>query len=226
MLFEHLNVKDWLEHKTRQMEEEDRFSQKRSYHSGAYHRFFEGYSEIPIVNEDGKVSKIKRVYTGKLYLQRLDKPHRIAAKIEYPLLVILAGVLFFSAVTMKVPCNYIWWVSAVQACVFPSLLWLVTSVITYLLAKGEMKISEYRSGSRHLLYAAVLCAGFTLASVCLAILASCLNLYPFSRELVLYLTKLLLSAALFFTLRCLEAHIQYDISSNSVETPETAVEIS
>lgn len=219
-------IKQRLEHRIRQLEREDWFDLHSACHSAAYHRFFNGYSEIPVLDEQGRRVKIRRIYTGRLYTQQLTQAQKTGLKIGYLCLLFLACFLFIHAVVMDIPCNYIWYVSAAEALVFPGILWLVPVLISYLPANGEFKISEYRSGPRHLRYASLLCAAASAAAVCMAALSLCLDQMPFSAEFAVYTVKLLCSAALFLLVNRLEAHVPYKIHSSGVSAPEGAVEIS
>jgi hypothetical protein len=115
------------------------------YHSGFYHRFFEGYTEVRHVKPNGGFT-IERIYTGKYYEQELSLPQVVLLRLAYLLLAIGTGLGFLTGGFHE--CTK---VLAVVNCVL--ILMLVALVLTlgnYLLAPRRMKIYEYKSSSESL----------------------------------------------------------------------------
>lgn len=116
------------------------------YHSAAYHRHFEGWSEYKEQNSNGKV-RIRRVYTGAWYRQDVSSRHRILLKLLFSSLFVFAAVLFLICSVQYVESNQCWYVAITQAGAIAGLVWMGIGLINYLTAKMSMTISEYRSSS-------------------------------------------------------------------------------
>lgn len=144
------------------------------WHSKAYHRFFEGYSESTIPTPDGKGYRIQRVYTGNTYRQDLTTGQRILLRVLYVGLFLCAVYLFVSGAVLPLPSNSTWYVTLPQAVSLPFMFWIVIAFVAYLPAEREMTIYGYRSSSLALQKAtlgAAICLGLTaLATLAFSIL--------------------------------------------------------
>lgn len=93
-----MGLNDWAKKKNRELRRkalEDRDT--TVWHSGAYHRYFEGYTERTIAGPDGK-TKLTRVYTGVWYRQKLDRKKSVFVRLLYlALLLLMAGTMALSA---------------------------------------------------------------------------------------------------------------------------------
>lgn len=138
-------------------------------HRKAYHRFFEGYSEIAVPNANGRGYKIQRIYTGDTYRQDLTQSQRILLRLLYVTLFLGAAYLFVSSGIQPRASNATWYVSLPQAASIPFLFWIVIVFITYLPAKQELTIYEYRSSSLAL-QRATLGAAISLGLIAFAML--------------------------------------------------------
>lgn len=89
---------EWAKRKNRELRRralEDRDASL--WHSGAYHRYFEGYTERQIVGPDGK-ARLTRVYTGVWYRQKLDRKSYILVRLLYlALLLLMAGAMILAS---------------------------------------------------------------------------------------------------------------------------------
>ena len=94
------------------------------WHSKAYHRFFEGYSEFTVPTPNGKGYKIQRVYTGNTYRQDLTKGQRGLLRVLYVVLFVCAVYLFVSCAVLPLPSNSTWYVTLPQAVSLPFLFWI------------------------------------------------------------------------------------------------------
>jgi hypothetical protein len=131
----------------RSLEKEDRPGKRGSWRSKAYHRFFEGYTEVTVPNPDGKGSKIQRIYTGNYYRQDLTKHQRILLRLLYVVLYLGAVYLFVSSATLPVSSNSTWYVVLTQVLTVPFLFWILIVFFSYLPASLDMTINDYRSAS-------------------------------------------------------------------------------
>jgi hypothetical protein len=136
-----------------------------TWHSKAYHRFFEGYSEVSVPKPDGKGYRIQRIYTGDLYRQDLTKGRRFMLRGLYAVLFLCIMYLFVSAAILPLDSNSTWYVVLPQVASIPFLFWILIIFLSYLPASQDMTVDGYRSSSQALKKA-------TLGSaICLAIAA-------------------------------------------------------
>ena len=119
-------------------------------HSKAYHRFFEGYSEITVPKPDGKGYRIQRIYTGDYYRQDLTDAQRILLRVLYVALFLGAAYFFVSSAILPLASNSTWYVALPQAVSLPFLFWIVIAFFSYLPAGRDMTVNGYRSSSRAL----------------------------------------------------------------------------
>lgn len=120
-----------------------------SWHSAYYHRYFEGWTEIPETAPSGKV-RIKRVYTAEYYKADMNRNQRMAHKAVISLLVLLSVILYVRAALMGLESNMVWYVVVPQVlalCGFIFLMWFLVSKIT---SPVLLKIREYREGTKNL----------------------------------------------------------------------------
>ncbi len=136
-----------------------------SWHSGYYHRYFEGWTEIPETTPSGKV-RIKRVYTGEYYKADMSKTERYVHKMFCALLVLLSVMCYSRAALMEISSNAVWYVvfsEVLALCGFIFLVWFLISKIT---SPVLLKIREYREGTKNLKLAGLLQSIFlALASI-------------------------------------------------------------
>lgn len=147
-------------------------TKKDSYHSRAYHRYFEGYEEREQCNENGSLV-IRRFYTGMYYKQDVSDKRRMLIRVLYGLLYTLGVAMFLYAATRQVACNNTWYVT------IPSVGSLVSSVLTavYLFfnitSPRAMQIRSYRDSHERLVTTSAFSAAFmagTAASSALSLL--------------------------------------------------------
>ncbi len=117
------------------------------WHSKAYHRFFEGYSEFTVPTPNGKGYKIQRVYTGNTYRQDLTRSQWVLLRVVYVVLFLCAVYLFVSCAVLPLPSNSTWYVTLPQAVSLPFMFWIVIAFVAYLPAEREMTIHGYRNSS-------------------------------------------------------------------------------
>jgi hypothetical protein len=118
-----------------------------AWHSKAYHRFFEGYSEINVPNPGGKGYRIQRTYTGDYYRQDLTRGQRILLRVLYVALFLGVAYLFVSSAILPFAGNSTWYVTLSQAISLPFLFWIIIAFFSYLPAERDMTIHAHRSSS-------------------------------------------------------------------------------
>jgi hypothetical protein len=142
---------------------------RHNLHRKAYHRFFEGYSEITVPKPNEKGQYIQRIYTGNYYRQDLTKGQQILLRVLYVALFLCAVYLFASSAILPLSSNSTWYVALPQAVSVPFLFWIIIAFFSYLPAERDMTINAYRSSSLALLKA-TLGSAISLGVVALATL--------------------------------------------------------
>jgi hypothetical protein len=219
-----LGLKDQL----RSSLEKDRKKGKRGLWQGkAYHRFFEGYTEISVPNPDGKGSSIQRIYTGNYYCQDLTKSQRILLRLLYVALFLGAGYLFVSNAVLPVASNSTWYVVLAQVVSVPFLFWILIAFFSYLPAGLELTINDYRS-SALALQKATLGSAIALGLVALAtVVFMFLNRTSEPQLELLCAVKYLAAGLLALSMNLIEKKVNYLILPSQNKPPgENAEEVS
>jgi hypothetical protein len=142
-----LSLRDQLRNS---LQKDSKQGKRGTWHSKAYHRFFEGYSEITVPEPNGKGYRIQRIYTGNYYRQDLMKGRRILLRVLYVALFLGAVYLFVSNAILPLASNSTWYVVLTQAASIPFLFWTLIALFSYLPAERDMTINTYRSSSSSL----------------------------------------------------------------------------
>lgn len=195
------------------------------WHSKAYHRFFEGYSEISVPHPNGKGTSIQRVYIGNYYRQNLTKSLRILIRMFYLVLFLCIVYLYTSSAVMPLMINSTWYVVLPQAASVVFLFWILISFFFYLPAERDMKIADYRSSSLSLLKAfegSAICLGATALAVLIFILVSPLGE---SHNELLCAGKYLIAGFIALSIYLIEKKISYLKIPNQIVPPDNSVEI-
>lgn len=193
------------------------------YHSAAYHRHFEGWSEFEEQKTNGKV-RIRRVYTGAWYRQDLSDRRRILLKLLFSTLFVFAAVLFIFCSTQYVGNNQCWYVAITQAGAIVGLVWMGIGLFNYLTAKKSMTIAEYRSSSGTLRVGSMIVSISFTAAMLMTLLFDLLqyNEIIFSRE-VMCAAGYMICAVAVFTVNSIERKIRYTETPSENEVPREAV---
>ena len=121
----------------------------RPWHSKAYHRHFEGYTEVETVNPKGKVV-IQRIYTGDYYRLDLPRNKKVGLRIVYVLLWLMACALFGFGSSRPIGANMTWYLAIVQMLTVCALAALLFSLISHCTAPQDMTIGAWKSASVNL----------------------------------------------------------------------------
>ena len=121
----------------------------RPWHSKAYHRHFEGYTEVEMVNSKGKVV-IQRIYTGDYFRLDLPRNKRIGLRLVYVLLWLIACALFGFAASRPIGANMTWYPAIVQMLTVCALAALLFSLISHCSAPRDMTVGNWKSASVNL----------------------------------------------------------------------------
>jgi hypothetical protein len=193
------------------------------YHSDAYHRHFEDWSEYEEQQTNGKV-RIRRVYTGAWYRQDLSDHHRILLKVLFSTLFVFAAALFIICSTQYVESNQSWYVAITQAGAIIGLVWMGIGLFNYLTAKKSMTIAEYRSSSGTLRVGSIILAISFTAAMLMTLLFVLLqqNEIMLGREVMIAAGYMICAVAV-FTVNRIERRIRYIETPNRNEVPQEAV---
>lgn len=121
----------------------------RGWHSKAYHRHFEGYTELEETDEKGKTT-IKRVYVGDYYRLDLPKDKRIGLRFAYAGLIALTAALFGFAASRPVGANMTWYIAITQMVTVCLLGLLCVNLLSHCTAPRDMTIGDWKSSSKKL----------------------------------------------------------------------------
>lgn len=180
---------------------------KDSFHSRAYHRYFEGYEEREQCNESGGIT-IRRFYTGMYYKQDISDKHRAGTRILFALAYLLSVTLFLYSATRPVACNAAWYVAIPSV---GSLVFLVlTGVYLFfnLTSPRQMQIRSFRDSHERLTAVSGWTAGFLMATAVFSFfsLVSAPNAWE---STVLCAVMYLLSSLCMFAVCVTERHTRY-----------------
>jgi archaellum biogenesis protein FlaJ (TadC family) len=195
------------------------------WRSKAYHRFFEGYSEIVVPKPNGKGTRIQRIYTGNYYRQDLTKGQRILLRGLYVALFLCIAYLFVSNAVLPLASNSTWYVVVTQVVSIPFLFWILIAFFYYLPAERDMTIHTYRISSISL-RRATLGSAISLGVLALATLVFML-LNPVDRSLVqfLCLAKYIAGGLLALSVNWIERKVNYLIVPSQNKPPTEAMDI-
>lgn len=114
-----------------------------SWHSRAYHRDFDGWVEVPELDERGR-TRIRRVYTGAYYRAALtDKAWKLR-RVWYILLILASAALFGLSAISGAAGNSVRWavlpqVVAVFCYIFLIWFWILRLFVPRIMTKGQRR---------------------------------------------------------------------------------------
>ena len=186
----------------------------RSYHSRAYRKHFEGYTEI----RNPESGKIERIYTAKYYRSALSNKGLRIRKCVYTGIFLLAAGLWAVVSLSGLPGTMTTFVSIFTALALFPLFFAAVGLFSYCTAPRNMTISEYNGSSVRLKWAA-LGAAIILAMAGIAELIFVFrNLQSFLPGEFMGITGYLIASALLFVLFALENASKYQLIANRNST--------
>jgi hypothetical protein len=218
-----LSLKDKL-HES--MHEDSKKSRNGIPRRKAYHRFFEGYSEITVPKSNGKGTRIERIYTGNYYRQDLTKRQRILIRMLYVGLFLIASILYTSSAIQPLMINSTWYVVLSEAGSLVFLFWILIAFISYLPAAENMTIEDYRSSSLSLkkaTFGGSICLGITVLTMLVFII---LNPSLELQKVLFCLAKYLMGGLVILSMNRIEWKVNYLIIPSQNKSPENGFEIS
>ena len=216
-----MSLKDTLKKKTLEAEARDRQRMPTMYRT-AYHRFFEGYSEVLEEDERGR-RHIRRVYTGKYYEPVSSPARRTVIKAGYSAAAICSDVLVLLAGAKDTAANRTPIANLPFMLSLAALFWVCASVLTYLFTKRRMTIHEYKSSSRSVKRSTLAASIALSASALTALLFPVLGLESVPSAGYLCAGELAASAALMFAVNRTEYSEKYSEIKNEISLPDSAL---
>ena len=182
---------------------------KKLYGSRAYQKFFEDYEEIRVPKENGRGTRIKRIYTGDYYRKDSTDENWYAMKAVYFLAAVVTAILFVAAAFPGSGANKVWYVTIPQAASVACYFFFFRILCSYIAAPRNMTISEWKRGCRALKKALKVLVG------CVLVTAACtLGYYlshgaEFSGKILGYFMAYLLCAGVIGVVYFLENKVVY-----------------
>jgi hypothetical protein len=194
-------------------------------HSRAYHRYFAGYTETKIVQEDGK-TVIERVYTGTYYKRQLEGKNMLILKLAYLALAIAAAVLFAVNALKRVELNFQWYIALLETMAVVAIFWELIASVNYLISPETMTRYEFKISScsikRATAFAAAVLSALCVVSIVFEILTSCAS----DGEHIAYAARYLVAALCSLTVNILESRlVKYDKFASEMSGKINGVEI-
>jgi hypothetical protein len=217
-----LSLRDQLRNSLKKDAKQDK---PGTWHSKAYHRFFEGYSEITVPKPNGKGYRIQRIYTGNYYRQDLTKGQRILLRGLYIILFLCIAYLFGSSAILPVASNSTWYVILTQVVSIPFLFWILIAFFSYLPAERDMTIADYRSSSLSLQKAALGSAISLGIATLVTLVFMLLNLSNEPLLELLCAVKYLAGGLIALSVNRIERKVNYLIIPSQTPIPVDATEI-
>ena len=190
------------------------------WHSAAYHRYFEGYTEYTTVNSRGR-TVIKRVYEGDWYIPDLDKRQKKLQRLSLAGITLLTAVMFAVFSTRNVPGNKFWLSAIVQLTALAVIIWFCTGFLNILMAKEKLTVGEYNTGSRRMIRASyVACGAFFMMAAAYLVFAFIMPGY-IGAHLLCTLLSALCGLGMFVANR-LETNVPYKTEKSADKAPDDA----
>lgn len=195
-----------------------------SFHRRAYHRHFEGYTEVKRIDERGR-GVIERVYTGKYYEPELEPFRRLTLRLFYILFFVGGAALFIFCATRTARCNTAPYVNLFQALAVPMLLWCAYVLLFYIPATGRLTMGEYDSLHKPLILSSRLTAACMWLAGLGALVCFFLNLPEGMPGELLCAAGFAAAGLLVFLVSLLESRLDYTVTNSEVQPLSDGVEI-
>ncbi|MCD7955759.1 MAG: hypothetical protein LUG93_08420 [Lachnospiraceae bacterium] len=161
----------------KRVQKRDADTRSKSYHSLAYHRFFENYTEYTTTGKNGK-KKIIRKYTGPVYMQDLPGAAGVFLKVFFLLVFAVMVWLIFRTGSMEAQesMGTAWYLALSELLTILFLTYMGYTLLTgYLTAPARMTTGDYKCSSKALMRAAAGSAACFGADLAFTLLSSLLR---------------------------------------------------
>lgn len=194
---------------------------KKQYHSGAYHRYFEGFAERKYYDEKENMH-IERVYVGNYYRRKISDRQHKTLKIQYAVLYLLAMAAFLFAGTRGTQLNAVVYVYVPVILSLVAMLYLIFPLFYNLTAPREMIIRTYRDSSEKLIHVSLSAAVLQTASALATVIGMVWVPGQAGLKQSLSIGGFLVSAVLLLWLWQTERHLEYETLPPKNARPEHA----
>lgn len=199
------------------------FPETGIFHSRSYHREFEGYTEIRMLESNGK-TVLKRIYTGKYYEPDLAYYRRITLRFFYVLFYAAGLALFLFTASRPNACNTASYVGIFQLLFVPAVLWISYVLIFYVPQPGKLTVGEYHTLHGPLIRASMVCACLLWICASAALVCLIMNRNSAGCGDFLCIGGFLLSGGFYYLIHWFESRLQYTVTGKTTEI-EDGVEI-
>lgn len=127
-------------------------------HSDSYHRHFQGWAERRVPRENGKGTRIERIYVADYFRYAETDTAWKVRKLAYPLLTLLMAALSVLADTREAAVNHIPAIGIGQILAFLPMVYLLYRLVLQLAAPRNMTIGERDAAADGFRKASLLCA--------------------------------------------------------------------
>jgi hypothetical protein len=191
------------------------------HHSRLYHKFFEDWAELKILDENGSCH-LERTYVGKFYRSPLRGNRRIIWKLLYLSLFLLAASFFIFGGIQDVPANHAFFPSLLTAVSIFSLAVLFWSLCCNITAPQEMIIRQYRASSIELISRSRLCCECLLLTALFILIVSLHEQEEILLRSILCILCHLFAAGFSLLISVLEKKLSYQIMPPRAVRPENS----
>ena len=115
-----------------------------------HHGYFEGYSEIITLKDNGKGASRQWIYTGDVFLNALSGKQKIILRSVYLLALLLSTGFFLYNGLLLTQRNEMWYVTLPQAVSIPFLFWAYVAWFRYLPMREKLTKKQYTYSSLHI----------------------------------------------------------------------------
>lgn len=193
-------------------------------HSGAYHAFFEGYTEQEVLDEKGR-KRIQRVYTAPWIVEDLTPARRRRVRLLAWALYLAAAGVYLWCMTRRVGSNGSYYVAAAGLLTVIPLFLLFFALITFTIRKEKLTKYDYKNNTRKLKWLSL--SGAVLMALTAAMVLLYFFLHPEENAWSELLGSGLLavSAVFLFVLWRAVTAIPYKQVENTEQAPRGGFEI-
>lgn len=198
--------------------------QSAAFHREAYHRHFQGYTEIKR-SLTGKGSKIQRIYTGKYYEPVLNLLQQKQLRFVYLVFSVIGAGLYLFCTLQPTICNTVSYVVIFQATSVILLLWTAYLLCFYIPSTGKMTEGDYKALHFPLILASLLTSISMWLTGLAGILCFFLNRDRCAFPDFLCSIGFCAGGCFLFVLFFMEKRLIYRTVNNKTEGPDEGVEI-
>lgn len=191
----------------------------KGWHSSAYHKEFEGYSEYLVEDEKGR-KRVRRIYTGDWYRMNLNQKGKTLLFTELIAAELACVVLFQLCGTRNIQANKVWYMALCQAAAIVGLIWTGSGIVHMAILPEKATIVQYRRSYEAVKKGSIISmAAFGLAALAvMPIIIKCVDFLTHLMCLALYT----LAMVIMLVLNRLNENIPFEQLPNDSNAPENS----